>query len=58
MNNTDKIKEVERLNEIIDGVSRLPLVNQEYVLAVIRAMAFTRNTLLGCESNQHSKESA
>ena len=51
MNNTDKIKEVERLNEIIDGVSRLPLVNQEYVLAVVRAMKFTRDSMLNSEPN-------
>lgn len=42
MDNTARINEIHRLNEILDGASKLPLECQEHVLAVIRGMIFTR----------------
>lgn len=32
----------KRVNEIVDGASKLPVEGQEYVLAIIKAMLFTR----------------
>lgn len=37
-----KVDDVNRLNDIVAGVSELPIENQEYVLAVIRGMLFTQ----------------
>ena len=48
MTEADKLK---RLNAIIEGASKLPVENQEYILAIIRAMLFTRN-LLTKQDNQ------
>ena len=42
MGNTARINEMYRLNEILDGASKLPLECQEHILAVIRGMIFTR----------------
>lgn len=41
----NKIVEVQRLNEILDGASQLPLECQEHVLAVIRGMLFTKEIM-------------
>lgn len=40
-----------RLNAIIEGASKLPVENQEYILAVIKGMLFTRS-LLAKQDNQ------
>lgn len=36
----------KRLNEIVVGASKLSIENQEYILATIKAMLFTRSYLL------------
>lgn len=43
MKNLDK---EQRINAIVEGASELPIENQEYILATIRGMLFTRNHLL------------
>lgn len=35
-----------RLDAIMDGARKLPIENQEYILAAIKGMLFTRNLLL------------
>lgn len=35
----------KKLNEIIDGVSKLPIEDQEYILAIIKAMAFVHSII-------------
>ena len=40
-----KVEDVKRLDEIVDGASKLPIENQEYILTTIRGMLFTRNLL-------------
>ena len=45
-------KEVERLDAIVDGTSKLPIENQEYILATIKGMLFTRNLL--AKQDEHS----
>lgn len=39
-------KDRKRLDVIVDGASRLPVENQEYILATIKGMLFTRNLLM------------
>lgn len=38
--------DVRRLDAIVDGASRLPIESQEYILATIKGMLFTRNLLI------------
>ena len=38
-----KVEDIKRLDAIVDGASKLPTEEQEYILAVIRGMLFTRN---------------
>ena len=40
-----KVEDVKRLNAIVDGASKLPIENQEYILTTIKGMLFTRNLL-------------
>lgn len=49
-----KINDIERLNSIVVGVSELPVENQEYILATIKGMLFTRKLLMNQveESNE------
>ncbi len=35
----------KRLDSIVEGASKLPIENQEYILTTIRGMLFTRNLL-------------
>lgn len=44
--NLTKVEDIKRLNEIVDGASRLPVENQECILFSIRAMLFTRNVIM------------
>lgn len=39
-------EDVKRLDAIVDGASKLPVENQEYILTTIKGMLFTRNLLL------------
>ena len=41
-----KVEAVKRLDAIVDGASKLPVENQEYILTTIKGMLFTRNLLL------------
>ena len=41
-----KVEDVKRLDAIVDGASKLPVENQEYILTTIKGMLFTRNLLL------------
>lgn len=41
-----KAEDVKRLDAIVDGASKLPVENQEYILATIKGMLFTRNLLM------------
>lgn len=38
--------DIKRLDAIVDGASKLPIENQEYILTTIKGMLFTRNLLL------------
>lgn len=49
MNKTD----LKRLNAIIDGASKLPIENQEYILATIKGMLFTRNLMIAQAGQPH-----
>ena len=49
-----KVEDVKRLNAIVDGASKLPIENQEYILTTIKGMLFTRN-LLAKQQNQPPK---
>lgn len=40
-----KTDDVKRLDAIVDGASKLPVENQEYILTTIKGMLFTRNLL-------------
>ena len=40
-----KVEDIKRLDAIVDGASELPIENQEYILATIRGMLFTRHQL-------------
>lgn len=44
---------MERLNAILAGASSLPVENQDYILATIKGMLFTRKLLM----KQNNKES-
>lgn len=44
--------DLKRLDAIIDGASKLPMENQEYILTTIKGMLFTRNLLL----KQHTQK--
>lgn len=46
MKNALKVEDVKRLNAIVDGASELPRENQEYILAAIKAMIFTKDFLV------------
>jgi hypothetical protein len=35
----------QRINAIVEGASELPIENQEYILATIRGMLFTKSHL-------------
>ena len=48
-----KVEDVKRLNAIVDGASKLPIENQEYILTT-KGMLFTRN-LLAKQQNQPQK---
>lgn len=50
MNKTD----LKRLNAIIDGASKLPIENQEYILATIKGMLFTRNLMMAQAEQSHT----
>lgn len=41
-----KAEDMKRLGAIVDGVSKLPIEEQEYILTTIKGMLFTRNLLL------------
>lgn len=41
-----KAEDTKRLDAIVDGASKLPVENQEYILTTIRGMLFTRNLLM------------
>lgn len=41
-----KVEDVKRLDAIVDGVSKLPIESQEYILTTIKGMLFTRNLLM------------
>lgn len=41
-----KVEDVKRLDAIVDGASKLPIENQEYILTTIKGMLFTRNLLM------------
>lgn len=47
-----KEREEERLEEIVVGASKLPVEEQECVLATIKGMLFTRNLLLKQQKEQ------
>lgn len=40
-----RVEDVKRLDAIVDGASKLPMENQEYILTTIKGMLFTRNIL-------------
>lgn len=40
------VEEVKRLDAIVDGASKLPVENQEYILTTIKGMLFTRNLMM------------
>lgn len=46
-----KAENEDRLEEIVVGVSKLPVDQQECILAAIKGMLFTRNLLLKQEEN-------
>ena len=48
-----KTAEIKRLDEIIEGASKLPIENQEYILTTIKGMLFTKQLLL--KQNQQLK---
>lgn len=52
-----KAEEDSRLEAIVDGASRLPVENQEYILAAIRGMLFTRRLLLR-QSRESTEQAA
>ena len=35
----------KRINEIVDGASKLPVEGQEYILAIIKGMLFTHGVI-------------
>lgn len=39
------------ISKIVDEASNLPIECQEYVLGIMRAMAFTRNIIIQKETN-------
>lgn len=41
-----KAEDIERLDAIVNGASKLPIESQEYILSTIKGMLFTRNLLL------------
>lgn len=45
--------DVKRLDAIVDGASKLPVENQEYILTTIKGMLFTRNLLLKQVEQSH-----
>lgn len=47
-----KVEDVKRLDAIVDGASKLPIENQEYILATIKGMLFTRKIM----SKQQEKQ--
>ncbi len=49
-----KAEDVKRLDAIVDGVSKLPIENQEYILTTIKGMLFTRRLLT--KQNNQSRE--
>ena len=40
-----RVEELKRLDAIVEGASRLPVESQEYILATIKGMLFTRDLL-------------
>jgi hypothetical protein len=48
-----KTAEIKRLYEIVEGASKLPIENQEYILTTIKGMLFTKQLLL--KQNQQLK---
>lgn len=40
-----KTDDKKRLDAIIEGASKLPIENQEYILTTIKGMLFTRNLI-------------
>ncbi len=40
-----KTDDKKRLDAIVEGASKLPIENQEYILTTIKGMLFTRNLL-------------
>lgn len=49
-----RAEDLKRLNAIVDGASKLPIENQEYILTTIKGMLFTRNLLMR-QINQPTK---
>lgn len=41
-----KVEDVKRLDAIVNGASKLPVENQEYILTTIKGMLFTRNLMI------------
>ncbi len=41
-----KVNDIKRLDAIVDGASKLPVENQEYILNTIKGMLFTRDLLM------------
>ena len=40
-----RVEELKRLDAIVEGASKLPVESQEYILATIKGMLFTRDLL-------------
>ena len=47
----DEIKNMNRLDKIIDEASRLPVEKQECILAMIKGMLYVRNSLADQEKS-------
>ena len=46
MQTLNPMQKKDRLDEIVEEASKLPIENQEYILATIRGMLFTKNHML------------
>lgn len=54
MQTFDSAKNKDKLDEIIEQASKLPVENQEFILATIQGMLFTKKHML----NQNAKNSS